>query len=154
MTDAAVLREDGGHVYFTLARVLSDRHAGLGFQEYMFRYDLYNRAATELILDTLHGEYERRLGSAFGRVIAGSFHDELRPFSSWAAGLPDAFRARSGRDVRDCLPALFDRAIPDPAARVAYHRALADVAEEGFFKPLFRWHDERDLIVVGWRGVA
>jgi len=120
----------------------------VGYHASLLRYDLYNRVASELLIDTLHGEYERRLGSTFRRVIAGSFHDELRPFSSWAGDLPAAFRDLTGRHLVDCLPALFDYSIDDPAARSAYHRALAGLAEEGFFKPLHRWHEERGLLVV------
>jgi hypothetical protein len=138
---AMVVREDANNLYFT---------APVGFNHTIVRplgIDFYNPAASGAVIDALHGEYERRLGEKF-KVIAGTFQDELHPFPSWTEELPEAFRRRTGRNLVDCLPALFESSIHDPAARSAYHLTLAELLEQGFFKPLHRWHEERGLIVV------
>ena len=40
-------------------------------------FDYLSRTACAVLLDRVHGEFERRLGHRFGRVIVGSFQDEL-----------------------------------------------------------------------------
>ena len=140
--DAEVLREDPEYTYFNAPIPYRDQYSAPDF------YDLCNPAAGAALIDAIHGEMERRLGSLFSRVIGGSFQDELRALPSWAPDLPAAYRERTGRALVDCLPALFDASAPDPGARSGYHQALAELAEDAFFRPLYEWHDSRGLIVV------
>jgi len=138
---AAVLTQHGGYTYYHAPIRVLDHYAAPTF------YDLYNRTAGAALIDAIHGEMERRLGDLFP-VIGGSFQDELRPLPSWSNDLPEAFRERTGRNLGDCLPALFDPTIDDPSARSAYHQGLACLAERAFFRPLHDWHAERGLLVV------
>ncbi|QYC42450.1 hypothetical protein Nocox_24235 [Nonomuraea coxensis DSM 45129] len=52
-------------------------------------FDYLSAEACAVLLDRVHGEFERRIGHWFGRVVAGSFQDELpeeaffRPLAAW-----------------------------------------------------------------------
>src|SRR5262249_12236872 len=47
-------------------------------------FDYTSREACAELLDLVHGEFERRLGSHLGEVIAGSFQDELPSLPTWS----------------------------------------------------------------------
>ncbi|HMP76869.1 MAG TPA: hypothetical protein PKE12_11310 [Kiritimatiellia bacterium] len=110
-------------------------------------FDYLNPDACSALLDTIHGEFERRAGHYLGNVIAGSFQDELPNVPMWSRGFADAFRARTGYSILDRLDALWMGDDPDAArVRLDYHRVRAILAEEAFFKPLAAWHEEHRLL--------
>ncbi|MBI2941012.1 MAG: hypothetical protein HYY04_11310 [Chloroflexi bacterium] len=129
------------HVYFHRPGPPTGAHLGIE------RCDICQPAAAAALLDVTHGQWERRLGRYLGSVIAGSFQDELRPLATWTPGLPAAFRRRTGADLLAHLPDLFDTRPAGTAARVAYRRAMAELAEEAFFKPLHDWHVRHGMLV-------
>ncbi|MFC7584809.1 hypothetical protein ACFQYP_14535 [Nonomuraea antimicrobica] len=98
-------------------------------------FDYLSREACAVLLDRVHGEFERRVGHWFGRVIAGSFQDELPTLPTWSADFADEHAARHGR------PFLLE----DPDWR-AYQRTRAELAEEAFFRPLAEWHARHGLV--------
>src|SRR5699024_7771938 len=63
--------------------------------------------AVWLLMDEVHGEFDRRLPQYLGNVIAGSFQDELPSTNPWTPSFLDEFRARQGYDLHPHLPALF-----------------------------------------------
>ena len=81
-----------------------------------------------MLLDRVHGEFERRLGHWFGRVIVGSFQDELPV----AAHLVGDVRRGVRRQAR--LRAVLRSASRRLAAPTSGTRA--ELAEEAFFRPL------------------
>ncbi|WP_431901105.1 hypothetical protein [Nonomuraea sp. bgisy101] len=98
-------------------------------------FDYLSRTACEVLLDRVHGEFERRLGHWFGRVIVGSFQDELPSMPTWSGAFAAEFRARRGQEFR----------LEDPDWH-AYHRTRAELAEEAFFRPLAEWHAKHGLL--------
>ena len=113
-------------------------------------------AAVALLVDHVHGEFDRRLGHHLSGVVAGSFQDELPAVNSWTPRLPQEFRRRRGYDLLDRLPALFHPlAASEPAGRAPaaeevradHHAVCAELAEEALFRPLGRWHAERGMLI-------
>ncbi|MEU4328354.1 hypothetical protein [Nonomuraea dietziae] len=98
-------------------------------------FDYLSRTACAVLLDRVHGEFERRLGHWFGRVIVGSFQDELPSMPTWSASFAEEFRARRGHEFR----------LEEPDWH-GYHRTRAELAEEAFFRPLAEWHERHGLL--------
>ncbi|TDD44941.1 hypothetical protein E1286_25480 [Nonomuraea terrae] len=98
-------------------------------------FDYLSREACAVLLDRVHGEFERRVGHWFGRVIAGSFQDELPTLPTWSARFAEEHLARRGE--------AFSLDKPD---WLAYQRTRAELAEEAFFRPLAAWHERHGLI--------
>ncbi|GAB2635620.1 hypothetical protein [Kribbella swartbergensis] len=118
------------------------------FYETDHGFDYLSPSACTALLDQVHGEFERRLGDRLGRVVVGSFQDELPSVPTWSADFASRFLARYGYDLRERLGALWDSAVPDGArVRRDYHALRASLAEEAFFRPLHEWHDKHGLIV-------
>ena len=110
-------------------------------------FDYFNPDACAALLDTIHGEFERRAGRYLGNVIAGSFQDELPSMPAWSPGFAAAFRTRTGYDLLDHLGALWEGDGADAErVRLDYHRVRAALAEEAFFQPLARWHEQHGLL--------
>ncbi|MFI6992464.1 hypothetical protein ACI2LC_19120 [Nonomuraea wenchangensis] len=98
-------------------------------------FDYLSAEACAVLLDRVHGEFERRIGHWFGRVVAGSFQDELPTLPTWSARFAEEHLARRGKE--------FSLADPDWAA---YQRTRAELAEEAFFRPLADWHERHGLL--------
>ncbi len=111
-------------------------------------FDYFNRDACAALLDTVHGEFERRAGRYLGNVIAGSFQDELPSMPLWSPHFAEAFARRAGYSIVDHLSALWEDHGPEAEqVRLDYHRVRADLAEQAFFRPLSRWHEKHGLLV-------
>lgn len=108
-------------------------------------FDYFSPQACRALIDTVYGEYERRVGQHFGRGIGGVFQDELPDVPTWSHDFAARFRDRSGYEIAEVLPALWGDALcansPVDAdlARLDYHRARAAFAREAFFDPLADW---------------
>ncbi|MEU8395182.1 hypothetical protein AB0C28_08335 [Nonomuraea sp. NPDC048892] len=100
-------------------------------------FDYLSREACAVLLDRVHGEFERRVGHWFGRVIAGSFQDELPTLPTWSDRFAAEHLARRGRP--------FDALAPSPDWR-SYQTTRAELAEEAFFRPLAEWHERHGLV--------
>ncbi|MFI7705050.1 hypothetical protein [Nonomuraea sp. NPDC049480] len=98
-------------------------------------FDYLSPEACAVLLDRVHGEFERRAGHWFGRVIAGSFQDELPTLPTWSSRFAQEYRTRRGAE--------FSAAEPDWQA---YQRTRAELAEEAFFRPLAEWHARHGLL--------
>ncbi|MEV0622268.1 hypothetical protein AB0I81_53750 [Nonomuraea sp. NPDC050404] len=96
-------------------------------------FDYLSREACAVLLDRVHGEFERRVGHWFGRVIAGSFQDELPMLPTWSARFAEEHLARRGRPY-------------SPGDPGAYQLTRAELAEEAFFRPLAEWHARHGLV--------
>ena len=135
---AGVVRAPGpGRWWLTL-----HHHVARGF-------DYLGADACAALLDRVHGEFERRLGGRLGKVVAGSFQDELPALPSWSTGFADAFLRSRGYDLTECLDALYDDSAHPDTQRIRrdYHLTRAELAEEAFFRPLAAWHDRHGLLV-------
>ncbi len=110
-------------------------------------FDYFSSEACALLLDTVHGEFERRVGQYFGQVIVGSFQDELPAMPMWSRRFAEEFSRLRGYDLIPKLAALWEDYGPE-ALRVRrdYHASRAELVERTFFKPLYEWHEQRGLI--------
>ncbi len=115
-------------------------------------FDYLNPAAVELLIDTVHGEFERRLPDYLGTVIPGSFQDELPATNAWSATFAEEFERRTGYDLRDHLDSLFrggDGLVPTDASKIRsdYYAVRSALTEEALFRPLGEWHTKRGLLL-------
>ncbi|MCL5742356.1 MAG: hypothetical protein M1541_00305 [Acidobacteria bacterium] len=110
-------------------------------------FNYLDPAACRELLRRIHGQFEKHAGEFFGKVIVGSFQDELGRMPTWTGKFAAEFRRRKGYDLLEYLPAVFeDRGAESLAVRADYQQVRAALAEEAFFKPLFDWHEQRGLI--------
>ncbi len=110
-------------------------------------FDYYNPEACAHLIDTIHGAFDRHVGEYLGDVIVGSFQDELPSMPLWGPRFAEEFRTRRGYDILDHLPALWeDYGEVSDRVRFDYHTTRADLCEEAFFQPLYKWHEDRGLL--------
>ena len=97
------------------------------------------------------GQFEKRFPGEAGKGLNFFFSDELTFGVSgrlWSAGFAEEFRKRKGYDIVPELTALFKDTGPrTPKLRLDYYDVLAALSEEGFFKPVFDWHQQRGMIL-------
>lgn len=111
-------------------------------------FDYLNPQACGWLFDAIHGEFDRRVGTRLGTVIAGSFQDELPSMPTWTGAFAEEFAHRRGYDLLDHLPSLWERSgEADDDVRADYHLVRTQLAEEAFFRPLGQWHEERGMLV-------
>ncbi len=116
-------------------------------------FDYLNPIAGAALVDTVHGEFERRVGDRIGRTIGGGFQDELPAMPHWTAALPEEFRQRKGYDLIERLPELYFQMPDAPRVRADTADVLAALVEESFFRPMWDWH-QRFGIFTGFDQVA
>ncbi len=96
------------------------------------------------------GQFERRYPGEGGKGLNFFFSDELIfgvEGNLWNDHLAEEFRRRKGYDLVPELPALFvDDGARTPKVRLDYRDVMVALAEEGFFRPVFDWHQKRGMI--------
>ena len=104
-----------------------------------------------LYVQEFFGRFERHFPGEGGKGLNFFFSDELefgvngRLWSPWFA---EEFQRRKGYDIRPELAALFEDIGPrTPKIRLDYSDVKVALTEEGFFKPVFDWHQERGMIM-------
>jgi hypothetical protein len=97
------------------------------------------------------GQFEKRFPGEGGKGLNFFFSDELGFGVSgrmWSADFAEEFRKRKGYDIVPELTALFKDTGPrTPKLRLDYYDVLVALSEEGFFKPVFDWHQQRGMIL-------
>jgi hypothetical protein len=110
-------------------------------------FDYFSSPACARLLDCVHGAIERQAGHYLGKVIVGSFQDELPALPTWGAEFAEAFQGLMGYDLRQKLAYLWEGDTETAQkVRTDYHQARATLAERAFFRPLFEWHEARGLL--------
>lgn len=111
-------------------------------------FDYLDPHAVGLLMDFVHGEFERRLPERLGKVIAGSFQDELPATNAWTNSFADGFRESFGYDLLEVLPAVF-RPAGDEGARILhdYYTHRSALTERALFAPLGEWHRRYDMLI-------
>jgi hypothetical protein len=97
------------------------------------------------------GQFERRFPGEGGKGLNFFFSDELNFGVNgrlWSAQFAEEFKKRKGYDITPELPALFKDIGPrTPKIRLDYSDVMVALSEEGFFKPVFEWHQQRGMIM-------
>ena len=95
------------------------------------------------------GEFERRNPGEAGKGLNFFFSDELTFGVSgrlWSPNFAAEFKKRKGYDIMPELPALFKDIGPrTPKIRLDYSDVMVSLTEEGYFKPIFDWHQQRGM---------
>ncbi|MBN2473146.1 MAG: hypothetical protein JXB62_00960 [Pirellulales bacterium] len=105
----------------------------------------------KLYAEEFFGRFERRFPGEGGKGLNFFFSDELGfgvDGRLWSPQFAEEFRRRKGYDITPELPALFQEIGPrTPKIRLDYRDVLVALSEEGFFKPVFDWHQRRGMIM-------
>ena len=110
-------------------------------------FDYFSAGACAALIDTVHGEYQRRIGGWFGHAVGGFFQDELPAMPTWSADFADTFAAGQGYDPRPWLWALWEEGGADAAQfRRDFQEHRAARARHAFFDPLADWFDRHGLV--------
>lgn len=95
------------------------------------------------------GQFDRRFPGECGKGLNFFFSDELEFGVSgriWSEQFAEEFQKRKGYDITPELPALFKDIGPrTPKIRLDYGDVMVALSEEGFFKPVFDWHQQRGM---------
>lgn len=95
------------------------------------------------------GQFEDHFGPKGGKGLNFFFSDELEfrvAGKLWNARFAEEFKRRKGYDIVPELPALFTDIGPrTPKVRLDYSDVKVALSEEGFFKPVFDWHQQRGM---------
>lgn len=127
--------------------------------------DTLNPETTTRFIDLTY-EPHLALRRWFGRPFTGFFCDEPQfgPLDAtghndgvtaslgaiaWTDDLPEAYQARTGRDLLADLPALFTDRPESAAARIAFYETTSDLFRERFVEPLIAWCDAHG---IRWSG--
>ncbi len=103
--------------------------------------------ATALLLNRVHGEFERRFPQDLGKTIAGSFQDELPPLPLWTENMLGLYKEAYQEDLTPLLPALFDDLPNSGHVRRRVYKLAAELAETSFFKPISQWHEKYNMLL-------
>ncbi|WEG11746.1 glycosyl hydrolase [Pullulanibacillus sp. KACC 23026] len=103
--------------------------------------------ATKLLLDKVHGEFEKRFPHDLGKTIVGSFQDELPPLPLWTAEIPQIYQERFNEDLLPLLPALFEDLPHAGEVRRRVYQLATELAEQSFFIPISEWHERHNMLI-------
>ena len=109
-------------------------------------FDYFNAEAVAELIDTIHGEFERRASRWFRSVIVGFFQDELPSMPTWGHEFAASFETAHGFAITSRLGALWgdptptaESGISDDEVRLRYERHRASLSSTAFFGPLNDW---------------
>jgi hypothetical protein len=112
-------------------------------------FDPMHPDSGRLYAEAFFGQFERRFPGQCPDGLNWFFSDELVfgvAGRLWNNVFRDEFRRRKGYDLLPELPALFlDTGPRAPKVRLDYQDVLVSLSEEGFFKPVFDWHEQRGM---------
>jgi hypothetical protein len=120
-------------------------------------FDYFNVEAVADLIDTIHGEFERRASRWFGSVIVGFFQDELPSMPTWGSHFAASFETANGFGIASRLGALWgdptpalgsgvsDDEVSDDEVRLRYERHRASLSRKGFFGQLDEWFARHGL---------
>ncbi len=120
------------------------------FQVAPWSLDPMNLDSGPQIVDKFFQRFEDRNPGESGQGLNFFFSDELGfgvDGHLWTARFAAEFQKRKGYDVVPELPALFVDVGPrTPKVRLDYRDVMVSLSEEGFFRPVFDWHQRRGMI--------
>jgi|GEM_PF-436142 len=109
-------------------------------------FDYFSVEACAALLDCIHGEFDRHSRQWYGKVIVGSFQDELPPMPLWGTAFEEEFKIKKGYDILPVLLYLWEgEGVLAERTRRDYQDVRAKLAEQSFFIPFYEWHRDRGL---------
>jgi hypothetical protein len=141
-------------------RLFDGTHAVLTGGPYI---NILDPDAVKLFIEITHDSYYNRFGEYFGNTINAVFNDEVSvmnglltddsqpyPAIAWYRDFPDIFRKRTGYDIRDCLPALFDDTGEETThKRCDFYSMLGQQIADAFFKQIREWCSAHQVASTG-----
>ena len=113
--------------------------------------DLLNAETTQVLLDIIHAEYERRFGQKM-KYCSASFMDEPSPAGiyPWTRSLPEEFFKDHNYELLPNLPHLvLDIAAASPRIRNDYRKTLHRLLCQNYLEPVKKWLNERNIASAG-----
>ena len=115
-----------------------------------FSVDPMNPKTGEQVIKTFFQRFEDHNPGEGGKGLNFFFSDELEFGVSgnlWTKSFSEEFKKRKGYDLLPLLPALFTDIGPKtPKIRLDYRDVMVSLEEEGYFRPVFEWHNQRGMI--------
>ena len=113
--------------------------------------------SARLLLESTHEAYRVALSEWFGKTVRGFWtsgpalaHSASDVFP-WSAGLPDAFQAQNGYDLRERLLSLIAPTGDDAAkVRQDFWQSVAQLLEDNWWQALRAWCESHSLQLVVW----
>jgi len=103
----------------------------------------------EIYAEKFFEQFERRFPGECGKGLNFFFSDELDfgvKGHLWNSRFAEEFIGRKGYDIVPELPALFADIGPrTPKIRLDFSDVMTALTEEGFFKPVYEWHQRRGM---------
>lgn len=120
-------------------------------------------AAVKRFIELTHERYYANCGGEFGKTIKAFFTDEPSvqsgfltaeaqpyPALSWYHGLPEIFKSRTGYDIRNALPALFnDTGEYTVRYRCDFYSTISQQIADAYFKQIREWCKVRNIASTG-----
>lgn len=104
----------------------------------------------EAIADEFYGAFERHFPGECGKGINFFFSDELNfniRGNLWCDDFREEFIRRKGYDITEKWEGIFKDIGPStPKIRMDYYDVIVQLSEEGYFKPVYEWHEKRGMI--------
>jgi len=148
-------------VAFVENRLYAGTHAVLtGGAPYI---NIMDPEAVRRFLDVTHERYYAHCGEEFGKTVKAFFNDEASlmggflapetqpyPVVSWYHGLPAILKARTGRDVRTLLPALFNNVGANTTVyRCEFYSTVGRVIADSYFGQIRKWCESHKVASTG-----
>jgi len=112
--------------------------------------DPMNPATGKEVIQRFFQRFEDHLPNQGGKGLNFFFSDELEfglKGRIWTARFAAEFQARKGYDLIPELPALwFDLGPRTAKVRLDYNDVRVALAEAGYFRPVYEWHQQRGMI--------
>jgi hypothetical protein len=109
--------------------------------------DFFSPAAAGDLIRLAFEPYEERVPEYLGKLIVGTFQDELPPVQTWSTDFAERFRQLAGYDLLPRLAELWEDLSPTSGGvRRDFHQARARLAEDAFFRPLHEWHERHGML--------
>ena len=126
-----------------------DQDGKVGVVKVPWSLDPMHPLSGRLYADKFFGEFQRQFPGEAGKGLNFFFSDELEFGVSgwiWSERFSEEFKKRKGYEITPELPALFKDIGPrTPKVRLDYSDVMVALSEEGFFKPVFDWHQQRGM---------
>ncbi len=105
----------------------------------------------QLYAEAFFGQFDHHFPNEGGKGLNFFFSDELGfgvDGLLWSANFAREFQQRKGYDITTELTALFNDIGPrTPKIRLDYSDVKVALTEEGFFQPVYQWHQQRGMIM-------